>query len=97
MSKQANNETVTTATKNVKKETLTSKAVVYIGPTIPGKLVKDTSFTKGIPVVAKKIIEKNPFMKEMFVELNRISDTKKKLADKNSALSIIYNKAKEVK
>ena len=70
--------------------------VVYIGPTIKGKLKKDTVFATGIPRIGKEVIEKNPAMKALFVPLDNVAEAKKQVETENSALNIMYKKAEGV-
>lgn len=81
---------------NVKSRTrVTREPVMYMGPTFPHRLYENTVYKNGIPEVAKKIIEKIPAVAQMFVSLDKVADTKKELAVRNSASFLVYQKIKE--
>lgn len=70
--------------------------VVYVGPTIVGKISGNTTFKNGIPKIAEEIIQKYPYFKNLFVSIDGIAAAKKQLADKKSALAVFFDKAKTI-
>lgn len=80
--------------KNIKNEN--HEHVVYIGPSVKGKLKNGTAYTRGIPKILEKMIQKEPAMKKMFVPISEIAEAQKQISDENSALNIIYKKIEGV-
>lgn len=73
-----------------------NEAVFYVGPTIPGKIMRNTAFKNGIPESVSAIIEKNPFFAELFVPIGEIAGVRKQLATQNSHMDVLYNRAKRI-
>jgi len=94
---KGNKETVKSNKETTKGNTETKttlEAVVYVGPAMKG-LKTNTTYARGIPKIAEELIETNPAIKKMFVKVSEVAEAKRQLANKNSALSIIYKKISE--
>ena len=74
-----------------------NQTVMYIGPTITGKIAGNTTFKNGKPRTVEEILKKYPYVEGLFIPVEKIADARKQLADKNSYLAVLYKKAKTIK
>ncbi len=73
-----------------KQETI-SKTLMYLGPNLKGGVLLNGSvFRNGIPDFIKKIIEDNPLLEEMFVDVDRVSEFKHALETLGSEENRIF-------
>ena len=70
------------------------KGVVYIGPTIPDVVVKNTVFNNGVTQNLESYIEKYSYIKALLVPLEEYS---KLLAEAQKSGSSIFNLCKKVR
>lgn len=75
-----------------KKETL-----VYIGASLKNIVQSNTTFINGIPEALKEKIKEYPFLKKLLIPLEKMPEANQKLREKESALSMLYKKSKELK
>ena len=73
------------------------KTVMYVGPTIAGRITGNTTFKNGKPKAVEEIVQKYPYFEKLFVPLGEIADARRQLADKDSYLAVLYKKAKTIK
>lgn len=71
------------------------KTVAYIGPTIPGVATSGTIFNNGLPEPLQKAMAAEPTIKNLVVEMSKLSAEMNSLNDKNSVASICYRKTEE--
>lgn len=69
--------------------------VIYIGPSIVGVVTKGTVYKNGLTPQMNKAVEELPAMKTLLVEIGKITQARKDLKNKVSAVSICYAKAEE--
>lgn len=72
---------------SAKKET-----VIYIGPTIPGVVVKNTVFNNGLPELLKEKITEIPAARSLIVPIGKLSEAKAAIQQSNTAENVYYKK-----
>lgn len=79
-----------------KKSSETTTALVYVGPSIRGKISRFTSFLgDSIPGVMNDVIEACPFFKSLFVPVDSLGEINRQLKDPQTPIYAIYSKAQE--
>lgn len=83
--------------KNTKQETpkTAKEPVIYIGPSIVGVATKGTVYKNGLTPQMEKAVEELPALNTLLVEIGKITQARKNLKNKESAVSICYAKAEE--
>lgn len=82
--------------KSTKQETpKTKEPVIYIGPSIVGVATKGTVYKNGLTPQMGKAVEELPALNTLLVEIGKITQARKDLKNKESAVSICYAKAEE--
>lgn len=76
--------------KQVKEEVKKEEPVIYIGPTIPNRIKQYTVY-KGVPASVEELKKEIPELKHLFVNVSKLNESKAKLSDETSYLSVIYN------
>ena len=69
--------------------------VIYIGPSIVGVATKGTVYKNGLTPQMGKAVEELPALNTLLVEIGKITQARKNLKNKESAVSICYAKAEE--
>ena len=69
--------------------------VIYVGPSIVGVATKGTVYKNGLTPQISKAVEELPALKTLLVEIGKITQARKDLKNKESAVSICYAKAEE--
>lgn len=94
-------ETKPVVTENkVKKsaEKINNASVMYIGPTIEHVVQHSTVFKNGVlPVGLKKLIEDAPYVNKLLVPIDALPAAMRELNQKDSALSVISEKVKNIR
>jgi hypothetical protein len=88
----AEKEKVTTSTvaKKEKKAAKKEETLMYIGPTIPNVVSKNTVFNNGLPDALEKKKEEMPVLAQLIVPVESLSEARKNLAKSNSAIGTCY-------
>lgn len=66
------------------------KQVMYIGPSVPGLVKRNTVFKDGLPEQAVKRAEEDKSFSRLFIPLHKISEAKKQLGIEGSVLAVAY-------
>jgi len=66
---------------------------IYYGPTVPGVVSKYAVFTGEPPAPLKRLQENDPSLKDMIATTDEYPERKLELANKESALSVLYRHA----
>ena len=69
--------------------------VIYIGPSIVGVATKGTVYKNGLTPQMGKAVKELPALNTLLVEIGKITQARKDLKNKESAVSICYEKAEE--
>ena len=70
-----------------------AESVVYVGPDIPGSK-QYTVFINGLPDALKEKIKEHPFCNSFVVPVGKLAQANAELAQEESALSILFRKAR---
>lgn len=70
-------------------------AVVYIGPAIKDVVMSNTVFSNGISKELELFCKELPILTTLIVPINRLAIVREGLQDKQSAISICYQKVVE--
>lgn len=66
--------------------------LIYLGPSIKDKIMGNTIFSNGISKELKEISKEIPAIKSLIVPINKLSKVRKELQEKDSVISICYQK-----
>lgn len=69
--------------------------VIYIGPSIVGVATKGTVYKNGLTPQMDRAVKELPALNTLLVEIGKITQARKDLKNKESAVSICYVKAEE--
>ena len=69
--------------------------VIYIGPSIVGVATKGTVYKNGLTPQMDRAVKELPALNTLLVEIGKITQARKDLKNKDSAVSICYVKAEE--
>lgn len=72
-----------------------SKTMVYIGPSVEGIVMTGTAFTGGYPPRVQGLLNKEPYMTDLFVSAAALAESRKTLRDPESRLNLLYRKAEK--
>lgn len=72
-----------------------SERLIYCGPNIGFKVVKDTVYIGGIPKILDEEIKKCKEIKNLFVPLESYVETKKKVLEEGTIESLSYKAVEE--
>ena len=82
---------MTTSSKTKGKPIVT---LVYVGPS--NKIIDSNAvYSNGIPKNISENFKECPSLEKLFVPIDNLVDAQKQLNDKETALSLFYNKAKQ--
>ncbi len=70
-------------------------ATVYCGPSVKGIVKRDTVFSGEMPRALSELLEREPLLKELTVDVESFAAVKKSLSEKGSRLSIIFAQAEK--
>lgn len=68
--------------------------VIYIGPTIPGVAKENTVYSNGMPEALAAKAEEVPAVKALIIPVEKLAVASAELKNPGSAMSVVYNKAK---
>lgn len=71
------------------------KQKMYIGPTIPGVVVKNRIFKDKLPKKVQELAEKDVSFSRLLVPMDDLIVARAELKDKNSVLAVSYEKVKK--
>lgn len=72
-----------------------SKTMVYIGPSMEGVVMTSTAFAGGYPPRVQNLLNKEPYMADLFVSVTALAESRKTLRDPESRLNLLYRKAEK--
>lgn len=76
---------------------MNKKKVIYVGPSLSrGRLSHGRVFLGGLTNDIQNLQLHHPWMRYLFVPVNRYAEACKEISKRGSALSLYYQKAKEV-
>lgn len=72
-------------------------SVMYVGPSIVNVVQKSTVFKNGVCSEAlNALIKEHPYVEKLLIPVDSLAEAMKELAIEKSALSVIYNKVKNL-
>ena len=71
------------------------KPVIYIGPSIIGVATTGTVYNNGLTPQLEKAAKEVPSLNTLLVEVGKITQARKELKNKESAIRICYEKAEK--
>lgn len=73
----------------------TNRTIMYIGPTLvqPG-LTQHQNYINGYPQSIKDLVQQAPYLKDLFIPLDKMNTSFELLKKKGSRLETLYAKAK---
>lgn len=71
------------------------KQKMYIGPTIPGVVVKNRIFKDKLPEKVQELAEKDISFSRLLVPMDDLIMARAELKDKSSVLAVSYEKVKK--
>lgn len=69
--------------------------MAYIGPSIAGIVNQGTVFAGGYPPKVREMVERKPFLAELFVPVGELAQARKELKDPGSRLGLLCRRAEE--
>ena len=72
-----------------------SKTMVYIGPSMEGVVMTGTAFAGGYPPRVQNLLNKEPYMADLFVSVTALAESRKTLRDPERRLNMLYRKAEK--
>lgn len=83
------------------KKKISKETIIYCGPSFPGELQQFSVFKGGVPAHVNKLIEECSSVGKLFVEVNKLAETRANLnvsgKRENQLYNDILNYQKEVK
>ena len=76
-------------------ETAMRKAVIYLGPAIPGVAVPGAVYNNGLPSQLEKAVKECPTLKKLLVDVRNAGQVRKEIKNQQSAAGICYQKVSE--
>ena len=72
-----------------------SKTMVYIGPSMEGVVMTGTAFAGGYPPRGQNLLNKEPYMADLFVSADTLAESRKTLREPESRLNLLYRRAEK--
>lgn len=94
--KQNSNFKENNTKKNLKKSEVNkieNKTVIYMGPSIPGKITSTGKIYKNIPKYIADFISKNPVIGKLFINVEDLPSFKKNIQIKGTIENSLYSQA----
>lgn len=72
-----------------------SKTMVYIGPSVEGRVITGTAFAGGYPPRVQELLNDRPYMADLFVPVSTLAESRKELCNPESRLNLLYRKTEK--
>lgn len=74
-----------------KKKTAKQKAVIYMGPSVPGNILISGKIYKNTPAYVSDFISRNPVFGKLIIDVEKLAEFKRKVESKGTEENGLYS------